>query len=178
MFVNFLAWTNRVMEDYPKLSCPGLCQVHGGRHDVDSDRGRRPIAAVSQGGGCDGMGRYGARPRRQVEPKADAKRLPVPRPSQAASTTYRQVLASLVCGIVPLGLGLITIVSHKYSGFFLFGWVPAFAGILIGFGLAVNPDKRISRIGRIAIALGFLGSAAVMWATGWQDWGSGGGGMG
>ena len=67
--------------------------------------------------------RPGGRGHRRGEgvPVADANELPVPRPSYAASTTYRLALASLVCGIVPLGLGLISIASHKYSGFFLFG---------------------------------------------------------
>jgi hypothetical protein len=86
------------------------------------------------------------------------------------------VLASLVCGIVPLGLVLIPIVSRKYSGFFAFGFMLPFAELYMGMRLAENPDKRISRIGRITIALGLLGLAAVAWATGWQDWGSGGAG--
>jgi hypothetical protein len=75
---------------------------------------------------------------------------------------------------VTLGVGLIPIVSHKYSGFFLFGLVPAFAEICIGGSLwRVHPDKRISRIGGYALLLGLLGFAAVMWATGAHGGGGG-----
>jgi hypothetical protein len=76
-------------------------------------------------------------------------------------------LASLVCGIVALGLALVPIESHKYSGFFLFGWVPAIAEIFIASFWRSNPDKRISRIGNYALLLGLLGFAAAMWASGY-----------
>jgi len=110
--------------------------------------------------------------RRGGVPVADANGLPVPPPSHAASTAYRLALASLVCGIVPLGLGLISIASHKYSGFFLLGWVPAFAAINIGALQSDNSEKRISRISRYAFWLGLFGFAAVTWAAGYDyDWG-------
>ena len=120
------------------------------------------------------MGGNGVRPRKRVKPKAGANRLAVPRASHVASTTtYQLALASLACGIVPVGLGLIAIVSHRYSGFFLFGWVPAFAELGIALTWQGHPDKRIRRIGGFAFVLSLLGMAAVAWATGWQDWGNG-----
>jgi hypothetical protein len=89
--------------------------------------------------------------------------------SRAASTTYRLAFASLVCGIVPLGLALIAIVSRKHSGFLAFGFMPAAAAVLMGGELwQGNPDKRISRIGRYAFFLAMFGACAVMWATGWD----------
>jgi hypothetical protein len=101
--------------------------------------------------------------------------LRVARPSDAASTAYRLALAGLVCGIVPLGLGLTPLVSHKYSGFFLLGGVPGLAAMFIGGSLwRGHPDKRISRIAGYALFLGLLGLVAVMWATGFRGDGSGG----
>jgi hypothetical protein len=95
--------------------------------------------------------------------------LTVPFPSHPAITTYRLALASAACGIVALGLGLVPIESHKHSGFFALGFMPAFAAILTGVVLLQEDDeKRISWIGRCIFGLGILGAMAVAWASGYQ----------
>lgn len=93
----------------------------------------------------------------------------IPRRSHTTSTTYRLALASLVCGIVPLGLAVPLLIGrHKPYSLHWLGEIPALATIVIGGPLLNNPDKLIRHIAKAGFWLGVLGVYAVMFAAGYR----------
>jgi hypothetical protein len=119
-------------------------------HDADSLGPEDSLAELAQAAG----------------PELDGFGVPV-RDQLHSTWDYRLALASLICAIVPLGLGVPFLIGrHKPHELLLLGMIPAIAAVFIGRFASNHPDRRIRRIAKAGRTLGILGFFAVVLASG------------